>query len=60
VFSLLGVAGPESPLRDMEPQIRRQRTQEAVKRLLLRESLDQPLLIIFEDLHCIFVCDAVI
>ena len=35
----------------MDPQIRRQRTFEAIKRLLLRESLNQPLLLIFEDLH---------
>ena len=32
---------------------RRQRTLEAVKRLLLRESQVQPLLVLFEDLHWI-------
>ena len=35
----------------MDPQIRRKRILEAIKRLLLRESLNQPLIIIFEDLH---------
>jgi predicted ATPase len=37
----------------MDPQVRRRRTQEAIKRLLLRESLNQPLILIFEDLHWI-------
>jgi predicted ATPase len=37
----------------MDPQIRRQRTFEALKRLLFRESLNQPLILIFEDLHWI-------
>src|SRR2546422_4809626 len=35
----------------MDPQIRRRRTLEAIKRLLVRESLNQPLMVIFEDLH---------
>jgi predicted ATPase len=37
----------------MDPQIRRRRTFEALKRLLLRESLNQPMILIFEDLHWI-------
>ena len=37
----------------MDPQVRQRRTLEAVKRLLLRESLNQPLIVIFEDLHWI-------
>ena len=37
----------------MDAQIRRQRTFEALKKLFLRESLNQPLLFIFEDLHWI-------
>src|ERR1044071_2004048 len=37
----------------MDPQIRRRRTLEALKRLFLRESLNQPLILIFEDLHWI-------
>src|SRR5262249_16732305 len=37
----------------MDAQIRRRRTLEALKRLFLRESLNQPLILIFEDLHWI-------
>jgi class 3 adenylate cyclase len=37
----------------LDPSQRRQRTLDAVKRLLLRESQVQPLLVIFEDLHWI-------
>src|SRR5438552_18719040 len=35
----------------MDPQIRKRRTFEAIKRLLVRESLNQPLVLVFEDLH---------
>jgi class 3 adenylate cyclase/tetratricopeptide (TPR) repeat protein len=38
---------------DMEPQQRRRHTFEAVKRLMIRESQKQPLLVVFEDLHWI-------
>ncbi len=48
---LLGLAEPTSSLQQMDPQIRRQRTFDAIKRLLLRESLNQPLIVVFEDLH---------
>ncbi len=51
LFALLGIAEPASSLQQMDPQIRRQRTFEAIKRLLVRESLNQPLILIFEDLH---------
>src|SRR5207249_1585344 len=51
LFFLLGIAEPTSPLQQMDPQIRRRRTLEAIKRLLVRESLNQPLMVIFEDLH---------
>ena len=37
----------------MDPQIRRRRTFEALKKLFSRESLNQPLMLIFEDLHWI-------
>jgi predicted ATPase len=37
----------------MDAQIRKRRTLEAIKRILLRESLNQPLMGIFEDLHWI-------
>src|SRR5437867_3488532 len=52
-FALLGVEDPASSLQQMDPQIRRRRTFEALKRVLLRESLNQPLLLICEDLHWI-------
>ena len=51
LFALLGVSDPTTSLQQMDPQIRRKRTFEAVKRLLLRESLNQLLILIFEDLH---------
>jgi predicted ATPase/class 3 adenylate cyclase len=53
LFSLLGVEEPSSSLQQMDPQVRRRRTFEAIKRLLVRESLNQPLILIFEDLHWI-------
>src|SRR5213596_719213 len=37
----------------LDPPQRRQRILDAVKRLLLRESQRQPLLVVFEDLHWI-------
>ncbi|MDN0076322.1 adenylate/guanylate cyclase domain-containing protein [Crenobacter sp. SG2303] len=51
LFHLLGAAEPNSALAMMDPQIRRQRTFEAIKRLLVRESLTQPLELIVEDLQ---------
>ena len=53
LFTLLGVADPHSPLQQMmeDPQVRRRRTFDALKRLFVRESLNQPLILIFEDLH---------
>jgi predicted ATPase len=51
LFFLLGVAESTSPLQQMDPQIRRRRILDAIRRLLLRESLNQPLIIVFEDLH---------
>jgi class 3 adenylate cyclase/tetratricopeptide (TPR) repeat protein/ribosomal protein L40E len=53
VLSLLGVAGAGASLAMMDAQIRRRRTLEAVKRVIIRESLKQPLVVIFEDLHWI-------
>jgi class 3 adenylate cyclase/predicted ATPase len=51
LFALLGIADPSAALAQMDPQIRRQRTFEAIKRLLVWESLNQPVLLIMEDLH---------
>jgi class 3 adenylate cyclase/predicted ATPase len=53
LFALLGIAGNEDTLGEMDGQVRRRRTLEGIKRLLLRESLNQPLIVIFEDLHWI-------
>ena len=50
---LLDALPDDSPFRTLEPPQRRQRTLEAVKRVLLRESQVQPLLLVFEDLHWI-------
>src|SRR5579864_3073845 len=53
LFSLLGIVEDEDPLAQMDGQIRKRRTLEAIKRIVLRESLNQPLMVIFEDLHWI-------
>lgn len=52
-FVLLSIDEHSSPLQQMDPQIRRQRTFDALKKLFLRESLKQPLLVVVEDLHWI-------
>jgi len=53
LFALLGSEEPTSSLHQMDAQIRRRRTFDALKRLFLRESLNQPVILIFEDLHWI-------
>ena len=53
LFALLGIVEGEHPLAQMDGQIRKRRTLEAIKRILLRESLNQPLIVEFEDLHWI-------
>ena len=53
LLSLLEVLPDDSPLRTLDPPQRRQRTLQALKRMLLRESQVQPLLLVFEDLHWI-------
>jgi class 3 adenylate cyclase/tetratricopeptide (TPR) repeat protein len=53
LLALLDVAPDESPFLQLDPAQRRQRTLDALKRLLLRESQVQPLLLVFEDLHWI-------
>jgi len=53
LFTLLGIAEEAASLAQMAPQIRLQRTLEAVKRILVRETLDQPCVLIFEDLQWI-------
>jgi transcriptional regulator with AAA-type ATPase domain/tetratricopeptide (TPR) repeat protein len=51
--ALLDVPVDDEEWRKLDPALRRQRTLEAVKRVLLREAREQPLLLIFEDLHWI-------
>jgi class 3 adenylate cyclase/predicted ATPase len=53
LFALLGVAEGDDPLAQMDGQVKKRRTVEAIKRIFLRESLNQPLMVIFEDLHWI-------
>ena len=48
-----GSSRATDPLAQMDGQVRKRRTLEAIKRMLLRESLNQPLMMIFEDLHWI-------
>jgi predicted ATPase len=53
LFGLLGLVESDDPLAQMDGQVKKRRTLEAIKRILLRESLNQPLMVIFEDLHWI-------
>jgi predicted ATPase len=53
VYGLLAIHEDGDPFAQMDPQIKRRRTLEAIKRIILRESLAQPLVVIFEDLHWI-------
>jgi class 3 adenylate cyclase/tetratricopeptide (TPR) repeat protein len=53
LLALLDALPDDSPFRQLDPPQRRQRTLTAFKRVLLRESQVQPLLLVFEDLHWI-------
>jgi tetratricopeptide (TPR) repeat protein len=53
LLGLLDALPADSPFLQLDPPQRRQRTLEALKRVLLRESQAQPLLLAFEDLHWI-------
>ncbi len=53
LFALLGLVEGEDPLAQMEAQLRRRRTLDAIKHIVLRESVNQPLLLLIEDLHWI-------
>jgi hypothetical protein len=44
LFSLLGLVEGDDPLAQMDGQVKRRRTLEAIKRILLRESMNQPLI----------------
>jgi hypothetical protein len=53
LLALLDVPGDDASWQTLDPGQRRQKTLDAVRRLLLREAREQPLLLIFEDLHWI-------
>ena len=53
LLALLDALPEDSPFLTLDPPQRRRRTLEALKRVLLRESQVQPLLLVFEDLHWI-------
>jgi class 3 adenylate cyclase/tetratricopeptide (TPR) repeat protein len=53
LLALLDALPDDSPFRQLDPAQRRQRTLTALKRVLLRESQVQPLLLVYEDLHWI-------
>ena len=53
LFSLLGIVEGADPLAQMDGQVKKRRTLEAIRRIVLRESLNQPLMVVFEDLHWI-------
>jgi tetratricopeptide (TPR) repeat protein len=53
LFALLGIQEGNDPLAQMDAQIKRQRTLTAINWVLLRESRNQPLILVFEDLHWI-------
>jgi class 3 adenylate cyclase len=50
-LALLGVPGADTAWEALAPAQRRQRTIEAIRRLLFRESRVQPVLLVLEDLH---------
>ena len=51
VLDLLGIDHPDSELVAMDPRIRRDRTFDAITQLLARQSRDQPIHLLFEDLQ---------
>jgi class 3 adenylate cyclase/tetratricopeptide (TPR) repeat protein len=53
LFGLLGIVEGDDPIAQMDGQVKKRRTLDAIKRILLRESMNQPLMVIFEDLHWI-------
>src|SRR5262249_48082791 len=53
LLALLDVPVDDLEWKELDPQQRRRRILDAVRQLLLREAHEQPLLLIFEDLHWI-------
>jgi hypothetical protein len=48
LFALLGIEESDGTLAQMDGQVRRRRTQDAIKNILLRESFNQPLIVVFD------------
>ena len=53
LLALLDVPVDDAEWDELNPQLRRRQTFDALRRLLLRQSEAQPLLVVFEDLHAI-------
>ena len=53
LFGLLGIVDGPDPLRQMDPAVRHDKIIEAITEIFLAESLNQPVVLIFEDLHWI-------
>jgi predicted ATPase len=53
LLSLVDALPEDSPFLQLDPSQRRQRTLDGLKRILVRESQGQPLVLVFEDLHWI-------
>jgi class 3 adenylate cyclase/predicted ATPase len=53
LFGLFGIIEGPDPLSMMDPQVKRQRTLDAIQRIILAESFKQPMVVMFEDLHWI-------
>jgi tetratricopeptide (TPR) repeat protein len=51
LLALLDLGADDPAWQALDPPHRRRQTLDAVKRLLLRQSREQPLLLVFEDLH---------
>jgi class 3 adenylate cyclase/predicted ATPase len=53
LFALLAIPESPDPLAQMDAQVKRRRMLDALKWIVQRESVKQPVVIIFEDLHWI-------
>ena len=53
LWNLLAIPEDPNPLAQMDPKVKRRRTLDSITRIILRESLEHALVVIFEDLHWI-------
>src|SRR5207244_279705 len=51
LYTLMGLHEGPDPFAQMDEQIKRRCILDAIKRIILRESMSQPTVVIFEDLH---------